>query len=301
MKSDARLMAVFAPLVGGLLTVMSGVNTRLSAATGTPVALVVIHLAGLAGISLVLLARREERLPGRIPAPLWLGGAVGVGTVFCTVYAFSALGASLAVALALLGQTSCSVAIDAVGFLGRRRRPLTLRRLPGLLVAGAGACVIAGSWRMNAPAVILAFVSGVLPALTMSTNAELARRLGLARSTLANYVTGLAASLLVVLAVRPSPAAAVEAVKAAGPFLALGGGLMGMAVVLSTNWLFPRMPAFTATLLLYTGQALMGVIVEAAAAGCLDARKLAGTLVLLAGLVLDGLLDRLKPGAAPAA
>jgi transporter family-2 protein len=292
-------MYVFAPFVGALVTVMSGVNSRFAGIVGTLVATLVIHISGLAGVSAVLLFRREAARPGRVPAYYYIGGCIGVGTVFATIYSFGALGASLAVALALLGQTVCSVVVDATGFLGRTRYPLSPRRLPGIGLAILGVAIMgaevvgrpahAGA-QAGAVAMVVAFISGVVPGVSFILNSELGRRKGLLRSTRVNYITGLATTLLLVAIVRPPVGEAARAVMAAGPVLALGGGLMGVAVVTSMNFVFPRMPAFSATLLLFSGQALAGVVIDAVAQGAFDVRKLVGTLVLLAGLAVNGLL-----------
>jgi bacterial/archaeal transporter family-2 protein len=283
---------VLTPLVGALVTVMNGVNSRFSSSVGNLVSTLVIHIAGLAAVSVFLAARREKKRPGKIPAYYYLGGFVGVGTVFSCNYTFAALGASLAVTLALLGQTLFSLAVDASGFLGRKKYPLGARSLPGIALAIAGVAVMTGDWRSNAVAMLVALVSGALPGLSFILNSELGRRKGIVRSTRINYLVGLGTTLLIVAAVRPPAAEALRAVAAAGPFLALGGGLMGVAIVAATNLIFPRIPAFSATLLLFSGQAFAGLAIDFLAAGAFDARKLLGALLLLAGLAINALLGR---------
>jgi transporter family-2 protein len=298
-----------APLVGALVTLMLGVNSRLSLLVGNLVATLVIHAVGLAGVSAVLLVKREEAQPGRLPFYYYLGGFVGVGTVFSSNYVFAALGASLAVALALLGQTLFSVAADATGFMGRRKYPLAARSLPGIGLAIAGVVVIgaaamgqtvaAGAWRTRVLAMLLALGAGALPGLSFILNSELGRRKGTMHSTRVNYIVGFGTTLVIAVAVRPPVAEALHAVVAAGPLLCLGGGLMGIIVVAAMNVIFPRTTAFAATLLLFSGQALAGVVFDVVAEGAFDARKLVGTLLLLAGLAVHALLSR--RGAAEAA
>ncbi|HWR12175.1 MAG TPA: DMT family transporter [Rectinemataceae bacterium] len=303
------MYSALAPLVGALITLMNGLNSRLSAITGNLVAALAIHVAGLVAVSIVLLARREPRrvrqaglpgLPGRsdrskppdrLPFYYYLGGFIGVGTVFSNNYAFGILGASLAVALALLGQTLCSVAIDAAGFLGRKKYPLSLRSLPGLALALSGVMVMAGGrWRADILAMMAALVSGAIPALSFTLNSELGRRTGVLRSTRTNYIVGLATTLAIVAAMRPDIGGSLRSVVAAGPFLALGGGTMGVVVVTSMNLIFPRIKAFSATLLVFSGQALAGILIDYAKAGNLELRKLLGTLLLLAGLAINSML-----------
>jgi transporter family-2 protein len=301
-RATRRSYTALAPLVGALVTLMLGVNSRFSWLVGNLVATLVIHVVGLVGVSAVLLVKREEAQPGRLPFYYYLGGFVGVGTVFSSNYVFGALGASLAVALALLGQTLFSIAADATGLMGRRKYPLAARSLPGIALAIAGVAVIGaaamgqtvavGAWRTRVPAMLLALGAGALPGLSFVLNSELGRMKGVMRSTRVNYLVGLATTLLVVAAVRPPAAEALRAVAAAGPLLALGGGLMGVIVVAAMNVIFPRTTAFAATLLLFSGQALTGVFFEVAVEGAFDARKLVGTVLLLAGLAIHALLTR---------
>jgi transporter family-2 protein len=288
--------SALAPLVGALITLMNSVNGRFSRYAGSLVSTLVIHLVGLAAVSVLLLARREVKRPGRLPAYYYLGGLVGVGTVFSTIYAFNALGASLAVALSLLGQTLFSVAADASGIAGRKRSPLSARRLLGIGLAIAGAAVMAENWRSSALAMLVALIMGVLTGLSFILNSELGRRKGILWSTRANYIAGFAATMAIALAVRPSIGVAARGIAMAGPLLALGGGLMGVAVVASINSIFPHILAFSATLLLFSGQALAGVVIDAVAEGAFDARKLGGTLLVLAGLAADSLLARRAAG-----
>jgi transporter family-2 protein len=286
------MYSALAPLIGALITLMNGLNSRFSARAGVLVSVLVIHAVGLFAVSVFLAAKREKPRPGRLPAYYYLGGLVGVGTVFSSMYAFTVLGASLAVALSLLGQTLFSVVVDATGFMGRKRTPLTGRGAAGFALAAAGVAVMAGEWRGEVPAMLVALLSGALPGLSFVLNSELGLKKGIIRSTWINYVTGLAATLVVFAALRPPVAGALDAVKGAGPVLSLGGGLLGVVIVTTISFIFPRMTAFSATLLLFSGQALTGVLVDAASEGRFDARKLCGTLVLLAGLAVNKLFEK---------
>jgi transporter family-2 protein len=283
---------LLAPLVGALITIMNGVNSRLSGIIGYIVAVPVIHVAGLATVSLFLLVRPEARKPDKLPPYYYAGGVFGILTVFACSYSFAALGASLAVALSLVGQALFSLAADATGLLGRKRYPLAARSVPGIALAMAGAALMAGDWRADAPAMLAALASGVIPGFTFILNSELGRRKGLLRSVRINYITGLAASLAALFVSGIPLAGAGARLAEAGPVLALGGGMMGVAVVASMNYIFPRVSAFYATLLAFAGQALAGLALDFAASGAWEWLKFAGTLVLLAGLAVNALLSR---------
>lgn len=240
----------------------------------------------------------------RTPAPwyLYLGGTVGVGTVMASNFAFAALGASLAVAVSLLGQTLFSLAADASGLLGRKRYPLSLARIPGIAIALAGVALMAEDWRLAGPAAALAFSAGLCAGLSAVLNAELAERRDVLHSSRANYATGLATVALVALAVG-SPLPAPAELTAAGPLLLAGGGLIGIVVVSALNIIFPRIPVFAATILMFSGQTAAGVVVDAIRTGDLELRKVLGTGVLLAGLAVDAAVSlnsrKARTGAAP--
>lgn len=291
------MFSILAALTGILITLMNSVNSRLAAAAGYPAAAVTVHAVGLAAVTVLTLARKEPSQPGRVPLRFYLGGLFGVGTIFACNYAFSTLSASLAVALSLLGQAGFSLFADGTGFLGRRKYALTADRLPGIALAAAGTAVLGWGGELRWAAVPVALAAGILPGISFILNSELGRRRGVLRSARWNYLTGLAGTAVVAALIGLPAADSARAVLESGPLLALGGGLSGVAVVATMNFVFPRIPAFTATILLFSGQAVAGVILDWAGQGTLDLRKLLGTGIVLAGLAVDSRLSR-RPAAA---
>ena len=305
------MIIALAPLVGALITFMNSVNSRLAGRAGSLAAAVTVHLAGLAGLAVIVAGRAAARraqagrpaeggphgsavAQGRPPLYAYLGGVFGVVTVFASAYAYGALGASLAVALGLIGQTSFSLAVDATGAFGRQRRPIAGRRLPGIAMVAVGAVCMAGNWRADLPALFAAFLAGVSVGTSSVLNSRMGQERGLLRATGTNYLTGLATTLVIVAFARPNPAefrAATEAVLSAGPLFALGGGLMGVLVVGAMSFLFARLPAFAATILVFAGQSFCGLALDAAS-GIVDGQRIAGTAFVLVGLGLDMALSR---------
>jgi transporter family-2 protein len=295
------IYALLVPLVGALIPLMNSVNSVLALRVGNALSSVIIHIAGLIAVSAALVFRREGpkggAAGGRAPFYLYLAGIVGVGTVYSCNLAYGALGASLSVALALFGQMLGSVAVDATGFLGRKKYPFGLKNLPGLLIAAAGVVVISwGEWKMEVPYLALAFVSGLLPLLSFILNSQLAERIGVMRGTRVNYLVGLAASLLI-LALQgalsgPSPRASVEAAAGLNILVLAGGGVLGVIMTGATNYLFPRIPALASTLLMFAGQTFAGLGIDAVTTGHIGLRQPAGALILLAGLAVNALLTR---------
>lgn len=294
------MYVLFAPLVGVLLTVMNSINSRFSAEVGSYLSVLAIHLAGLAAVSLVLLLPKARGPAGtdqgpRPPIHLYLGGFLGVGTVFACNAAFTGLGPSLAVALALLGQMLASLAVDATGFLGRRKYPPSLKSLPGIALCLAGIAVMAGRSGGRLGYMAIALASGILPLLSFILNSQLAQRRGIWRSARVNYVVGLATTTAVLVALRPPLAAGVGALRdlaaggMAGYVYILGGGILGVMATAITNSIFPRIPALWSTLLMFGGQALAGLALDAIGQGAVSPAKLAGTALVLAGLGANAL------------
>jgi transporter family-2 protein len=295
------IYALLVPLVGALIPLMNSVNSVLAHGVGNALSSVIIHIAGLIAVSAVLVFRREGpkvgAAGGRVPSYLYLAGIVGVGTVYSCNLAYGALGASLSVALALFGQMMGSVAVDATGFLGRKKYPFGLKNLPGLLIAAAGVAVISwGEWKMEVPYLALAFVSGLLPLLSFILNSQLAERIGVMRGTRVNYLVGLAASLVILALQGALPGASlrasVEAAAGMNILVLAGGGVLGVIMTGATNYLFPRIPALASTLLMFAGQTFAGLGIDAVTTGHIGLRQPAGALILLAGLAVNALLTR---------
>lgn len=305
MKGERTIFLALAPLIGGLITLMNAVNSLFSARVGSMASVIMIHITGLLAVSLVVLLSKEGKTREavgnrRVPLYLYAGGIVGVGTVFACNAAYAALGASLAVALALLGQMVGSIAIDSFGFLGRKKYPLKLRSLPGIALAFAGILAMAGSWSAQLPFLLLAFLGGLLPLLTFTLNSQLALAKGIFTSARTNYLTGLATTLAVVAIVRPDLSGSVQALASTPLYLVTGGGILGVVMLGGINLVFPKIPAFWATLLMFAGQALTGLVIDAVAVGSFAARTLIGTVLVLAGLAANALLGREKADPATA-
>lgn len=284
-----------APLIGILITAMNAINSRFSTEADNLRSIIIVHLVGLCAVSIVLATRRGRSGHVRPPLYLYAGGIVGVGTIFACNVAYANMDASLAVSLSLLGQTVFSLFVDTTGFLGRKKYPVGPGALPGFALALIGIIVISGFSFRSIAFAPFALLAGILPAFSFILNAQLAGSIGILRSTKANYITGFTTTLLIAVLWSLSGSASgvgsidgfVAAVAKAGPVLALGGGLLGVIMVGLANFVFPRLPALYATLLMFSGQALAGVALDWAVRGALDIRTVIGTLIVLAGLGLN--------------
>ena len=115
-------------------------------------------------------------------------------------------------------------------------------------------------------------------------NACYAKRNGLPMGTLANYVTGLATSLLVLLAMgEPMVFQPIGAVtfRTVAMFL---GGAVGVGLIQLTIYITPRLPAFLATLLIFLSQLCFGLGLDYILTGAFSLGKLVGGVMVLCGL-----------------
>jgi transporter family-2 protein len=75
------------------------------------------------------------------PLWLWLGGLFGAVIVLAIAYAPPRIGTFATVALLIAGQLVAGALIDAFGWLGSPRIPVTITRLAGLVLVAAGAAL----------------------------------------------------------------------------------------------------------------------------------------------------------------
>lgn len=112
------------------------VGTIGSAGFGVIVAAVlVIALAFALGRGGTVVAAIHE------PAWLWLGGLFGAMIVLAIAYAPPRIGTFATVALLIAGQLAAGALIDAFGWLGSPKIPVTAARVAGLVLVTLGAAL----------------------------------------------------------------------------------------------------------------------------------------------------------------
>ncbi|MED0973394.1 DMT family transporter [Bacillus paramycoides] len=142
-KGDITLYNFLSVLIGALIAIMIPLNGILSEIIGNYTASVVIHLVGLVAVVIVLIINKNKILFEKgIPLYLYSAGAIGVFTVLFSNISFSALGASITIALSLLGQSIASIVIDHYGLLGMKVAKFEKKKLIGLLFISSGIIVM---------------------------------------------------------------------------------------------------------------------------------------------------------------
>ncbi|NCB32010.1 MAG: hypothetical protein EOM66_11465 [Clostridia bacterium] len=141
--------------------------------------------------------------------------------------------------------------------------------------------------------VIVALLAGANVIFTRFLNAEGGRYNGIGMSTLLNYATGLMTSLLL-LAVMGGPggSAGMTGFRAMAMY---AGGALGVVLILISNYIAPRMPAFLMTLLLSVSQMLAGAGVDYLLTRRFSIADLVGSLLVLLGLIHYQWVNRQQP------
>src|SRR5688572_7051774 len=143
-----RGLAYFLGIVSGFgLTLQIGMNSRLrTVLQNANTAALVSFLVGTVALVGLLMATRAP-LPDRdtlatVPWWAWFGGLMGAFYVAISTVVASQLGTASLLGLALLGQLAMSLAADHYGWMGLPVHPITLTRLAGVALLGAGVWLI---------------------------------------------------------------------------------------------------------------------------------------------------------------
>jgi transporter family-2 protein len=95
-----------------------------------------------------LLVATRASIPDRdtlatVPLWAWFGGLMGAFYVAISTVVASQLGTTSLLGLALLGQLATALVVDHFGWMGLPEHPITLTRLAGVALLGAGVWLIA--------------------------------------------------------------------------------------------------------------------------------------------------------------
>lgn len=135
-----NLLSIF---IGALIGLMVYFNGILSIYLGNYTSSIIVHLVGLIGIILVLICTKSKlKFDRSISLFLYSAGVIGVFTVLFTNIGFMSVGASLTIALSLLGQTISAIIIDHYGLLGVNVIKFNKKKLIGLSIITIGIIIM---------------------------------------------------------------------------------------------------------------------------------------------------------------
>ncbi len=129
--------------IGALIGLMVYFNGILSAYMGNYTSSVVVHLVGLIGcIFMLIVTKSKLKYDKKLSIFLYSGGVIGVFTVLFTNIGFLSLGASITIALSLLGQTISAIIIDNYGLLNTTVIKFNKKKLIGLSIIILGIIIM---------------------------------------------------------------------------------------------------------------------------------------------------------------
>jgi bacterial/archaeal transporter family-2 protein len=132
--------------------------------------------------------------------------------------------------------------------------------------------------------VIAAVLVGANTVLCRYLNSLYAKYNGLSMGTLANYVTGLVTSLIVLLILGdPASVLPVGSLTLRKGMMFLGGAF-GVGMIQLFIYVTPRMPAVQSTILIFASQLGFGLVLDALLSGAFSLGRLLGVLMVLLGL-----------------
>jgi transporter family-2 protein len=135
------LLSCLAIIAGVAAAIQSAANAALATRAGLGAALFISNAVVFLGATLLLSATGGLRaLSSSLGAPWhhYVGGVCGFIIVSGITFVFARLGAALALALVVLGQSAMALAIDHFGMWGMTRAPLNGWRLAGSLLLVLG-------------------------------------------------------------------------------------------------------------------------------------------------------------------
>jgi transporter family-2 protein len=197
-------------LAGAAISLQSYLNGRLGSDLGSPTIAAAINnlVAFVATLAIVLAtralpqARARLRGLGRPRAWHFLGGLGGAALVLVSAVAAPEVGVALLTVALVCGSTGGSLPVDAAGLGPAGRRPITLPRVAGVLLAVGATAISALGARANPNLLLLALAlgAGVGMALQAAANGQLASETGEPFvASLVNVAVGLGALALVAI------------------------------------------------------------------------------------------------------
>jgi bacterial/archaeal transporter family-2 protein len=136
---------LLAVLTGVVITVQTGINTRLRSYLESP--LQAVFVSFMVGTLLIAaLVARKQGPPlaklAQMPWWMWLGGVCGLFIVSTNIVVAPRIGAALLVSLAIAGQLATALALDHYGVLGFPTHQLSPARAVGAVLLLAGVLLI---------------------------------------------------------------------------------------------------------------------------------------------------------------
>ena len=138
---------------------------------------------------------------------------------------------------------------------------------------------------------LFAILAGVMVVFSMVMNSQLARGIGIFQGVFINFGAGLLTALPVYFLCDLFGLEALGDKSYVAPWYAFLGAFFGIAIVAACNVVIPKIPVVYSAVLIFLGQIVTGLILDALVAGHFDAYKAIGAVLITAGLFLNAKID----------
>lgn len=309
--NEAVIYAIMAPMINYLLSFITGAvialmvvsNTELGVITTTEVSTIVNQAVGIIVLWILMLLLRKNRTlcPARKKSHwyMYFGGIFGLFILTFNYYTVTAVGATLAMALAVFGQSLVGLIFDLTGLFGMEKKHISGQKWLSLGVSFLGILVMSllSGGAFLPLYLLMGLAAGALTMTQMVYNSTFAKAKGPLFSARQNVISGLIGMVIYSFLTKPQEtASAFTRLPSAPFFLIVGGGVLGCWVVVSTNIVIPKIPAVYSALLLSAGQLLASLIIDILLYRTFTSALLVGTVIMLAGMFLSFMADRKEAG-----
>jgi len=138
---------------------------------------------------------------------------------------------------------------------------------------------------------LFAILAGAMVVLSMVMNSQLAHGVGIFQGVFINFAAGLLTSLPVYFLCSFFELEALGDMNYAAPWYAFLGAFYAIAIVAACNVVIPKIPVVYSAVLIFLGQIVTGLVLDALIAGFFDPYKAVGALLITAGLFLNAKID----------
>lgn len=139
---------------------------------------------------------------------------------------------------------------------------------------------------------ILAIAIGFTIIVSMVQNARLEHEINIHQVTLLNFMTGITGASLYFVFSGESLSQLTN--LATMPFLGYIGGAIGVIVVTLSTIVIKKVSIIASAMLMYTGQLLMGLIIDYGRGTELSIGKIIGCILIVAGVYFNSYVDSKK-------
>ena len=138
--------------------------------------------------------------------------------------------------------------------------------------------------------ILLDILGGVLTTLSMIVSSTLGKKIVLIQSTIIHYIGGLIGGVFILIGIGSASAPSIIDMSRMPLYIFLGG-VIGVIVVYTSNIVIPKIPVVYSTLLMFSGQMLCAIIIDAIVMGDFSWKKLLGAIIVVLGIFYNSKID----------